>query len=389
MDNFRFYCPARIIFGKGTENEVGDVTARIGKTVLLLYGAQSIKSSGLHGLVTDSLLRAGASVVDLGGVRGNPKLAFIRDGIRLARERKIDVILAVGGGSVIDTAKAIAAGVPYAGDVWDFFVGKAKPSTALPVGVVLTKPAAGSEASNGTVVVNQEAGLKRNLNYEGLIPRFAIMNPEFSFTLSPYQTATGVSDIMSHVIERYFTQTRNVDFTDRLCEATLKTLLVNGPIAVREPTNYAARAEIMWAGTIAHNDLLGTGRLADWASHKIEHELTAINDGDHGAGIAVLQPAWMRFVYRQGLQRFVQFAVRVMGVEQSFDEPERTALEGIRRLSEFHRSIGLPTTLREIGIQESHFPRIVAQCALFDATTVGHFARITRDDIGKILEIAK
>jgi hypothetical protein len=273
--------------------------------------------------------------IELGGVQPNPRLSLVKQGIELCRKHNIDFILAVGGGSVIDSAKAIAVGVPYEGDVWDFYSGKAVPEKALPVGVVLTIPAAGSEASKSSVITNEDGWYKRGLNVEIIRPKFAIMNPEITFTLPPYQTACGAADIMAHVMERYFTHQKDVDFTDRLCEATLKTIIKNVPIVLEEPENYQARAEIMWASTIAHNDLLSTGRIGDWASHAIEHELSGIYDVPHGAGLAVVFPAWMKYVYKEDVDRFVQFATRVWDVEMDFSNPERTALEGIYRLTQF------------------------------------------------------
>jgi alcohol dehydrogenase YqhD (iron-dependent ADH family) len=389
MENFDFLCPTKVIFGRNAENNVGKEVVKYGKKALLHYGGGSIKKTGLYERVAGSLREEGVEIVELGGVRPNPKLSLIRQGIKVCRENGVDFVLAVGGGSVIDSAKAIGVGVPYAGDVWDFYAGKGKPLEALPVGIVMTIAGSGTEACNGSVVKNEEAGLKRNLNNDVSYPKFVIMNPELTFTVGPYQTACGAADIMSHVLERYFTLVKNVEFTDRLCEATLKTVISSAPIAIAQPDNYAARADLLWTGTVAHNNFLGTGRISDWASHKIEHEVTALNDGTHGAGMAVLFPAWMRFVYRLKIEKFAQFAVRVMNVEEEFDDPEKTALAGIRRLQEFFKSLGLPTTLGEIKITENDFPVIASKCQLFDETTVGHFARLTREDIVKLLQLAK
>ena len=257
MENFRFFNPTAIIFGKDTEKFVGAETKKRGKRVLVHFGGGSIKKSGLYDRVVGSLRESGIEFLELGGVKPNPRLSLVCEGVELCRKNNVDFILAVGGGSVIDSAKAIALGAKYAGDVWDFYMGKTAPTEALPIGCVLTIPAAGSESSQSSVITNEEGKLKRFCDTEILRPRFAIMNPELSFTLPPYQTACGASDIMAHVMERYFTNSRHVELTDRLCESTLKTVIDNVPTALREPQNYDARAEIMWAGAIAHNDLFG------------------------------------------------------------------------------------------------------------------------------------
>ena len=389
MEAFTFLSPTKIIFGRGTENQVGAETRKHAKKALLHYGGGSIKKTGLYDRVTKSLKDAGVDFVELSGVKPNPRLSLVHEGIQLCREKKIDFILAVGGGSVIDSAKAIALGVPYSGDVWDFFEEKAVPETSLPVGVILTLPASGSEASKSCVITNENGWLKRGLNTEVNRPVFAIMNPELTFTLPPYQTACGAVDIMAHVMERYFTNVRHADYTDRLCEATLKTIIKHVPIVLDEPENYNARAEIMWAGTLAHNDLVGTGRIGDWASHMIEHELSAIYDIAHGAGLAVVFPAWMKYVYRHDIQRFVQFATRVWNVEQDFADPERTALEGIRRTEEFFRSIGLSTHLGELGIPDDRFSEMAEKCKKTDGSTVGNFVKLNKGDIVNILNLAK
>jgi alcohol dehydrogenase YqhD (iron-dependent ADH family) len=328
---------------------------------------------------------------ELGGIKPNPRIELVYEGIKICRDRKIEFLLAVGGGSVIDTAKAIAMGAYYDGDVWDFYLAKAEATRALPIGTVLTIPAAGSEASNGSVITKLDGQFKRHCDNDLTRPKFAIMNPELTFSLTAYQTACGVSDIMAHIMERYFTKVPNVELTDRLCEGTLKTVIQNAPVIMREPDNYAARAEVMWAGTLAHNDLLSTGRIGDFASHMVEHELSAINDIPHGAGLAILLPAWMKYAYKTELKRFVQFAVRVWNVEQSFEDPEKTAREGIEKLKAFYISLGLPTSLSEVGITNKHFQTIADKCRKFDAAncTVGNFIKLTKQDIINILGIAK
>lgn len=389
MQNFEFLSPTKIIFGKGTENLVGKETRLYSDKILLHYGGGSIKKSGLYDRAVKSLKDAGVSFIELGGVKPNPRLSLVYEGIKICRDDDINFILAVGGGSVIDSAKAIAAGVPYDGDVWDFYTGENAAKETLPTGVVLTIPAAGSEASKSSVITNEDGMFKRGYNDNIIRPKFAIMNPELTFTLPPYQTACGVSDIMAHIMERYFTNEPNVELTDRLCEAALKTVIKNVEIVMEEPDNYAARAEIMWAGTIAHNDLLSTGRIGDFASHQIEHELSGINDVAHGAGLAIILPAWMKYVYKHDINRFAQFAVRVWDVEYSFTSPERTALEGIARIKSFFKSIGLPTTLREINIGPDMFDEISEKCKKQDDGTVGNFVKLDKLDIVNILEIAK
>jgi alcohol dehydrogenase len=388
MDNFVFQNPTKIVFGRGVEKETGSETAAFSRRVLLHSGGSSAKKSGLMGRVCQSLKSAGVAWVELPGVAPNPRLSLVQEGIRICRKEKIDFILAVGGGSVIDSAKAIGIGVPYEGDVWDFYASRSVPvKRMLPVGVVLTIPAAGSEASNGSVITKEEGGLKRDAGGECMRPKFAIMNPELTVTLPPYQTACGAADIMAHVMERYFTPTTGVDFTDRLCEATLKTLVRNVPIALERPDDYAARAEIMWASTVAHNDLLGTGRVSDWASHLIEHELSGEYDVAHGAGLAVIFPAWMRHVMSTDVRRFAQFAVRVWDVEYDFAAPERTAREGIRRITAFFKSIGLPTTLKELGVTDDRFERMSKSAV--DRGALGNFVKMDAAAVKKVYELAR
>jgi alcohol dehydrogenase YqhD (iron-dependent ADH family) len=388
MDNFEFLSPTKIIFGRGVEAKVGAETKQYAGKVLLHYGGGSIKQSGLYDKVIQSLKQAGVEWVELSGVQPNPRLSLVREGIRICREQGLGLILAVGGGSVIDSAKAIAVGVPYQGDVWDFWANKAVPQQALPVGVVLTIPAAGSEASKSAVITNEDGWYKWGLNNDIYRPRFAVMNPELTFTLPPYQTACGAVDIMAHIMERYFTDTLHVDLTDRLCEGALKSMIKNTPIALAQPDNYDARAEMMWASTLAHNDLLGTGRLGDWASHMIEQELSAIYDVAHGAGLAVVFPAWMKYTLKRNLNRFVQFAVRVWDVDYDFENPERTALEGIRRLESFYRSIEMPVTLRELNIPGDRIEEMASKAMKPWIKSVGGVSKFQKEDIAAVLKLA-
>ncbi len=388
MQNFRFLNKTEIIFGKDTQSQVGAEVKKYGTKVLLHYGSGHIKKTGLYDEVVASLNEADVDFIELGNVQPNPRLSLVREGIKLCRENKVDFILSVGGGSVIDSAKAIAVGAPFDGDVWDFFEGKLDIEEAIPNGVVLTIPAAGSESSDGSVVTDWDNNNKRHIGSPLIIPTFAIMNPELTYTLPAYQTACGTSDIMAHVMERYFTNVKDVDFTDRLCEATLKTMIHNAPLALANPSDYASRSEIMWAGTLAHNNLLYTGREGDWSTHMIEHEISGINDVAHGAGLSIIFPAYLKYVYKHDIARFVQFAVRVWNVDQSLENPERTALEGIARLESFLKSLGLPTRLTEIDLDESSFERIASHCRKTNDDGVGFFVKLYEQDIKNILKLA-
>ena len=351
------------------------------------YGGGSIKKYGLYDRILKSLKDAGLEIIELGGVQPNPRLSLVKRGIDICRKEKIEFILAIGGGSTIDSAKAIAVGIPYNGDVWDFFTKKVVVEKVIPVGVILTIPAAGSESSSNSVITNEEGLYKRVVGSDMLRPRFAILNPEITYTLPPSQTVCGVSDIMAHIMERYFTTVKDVDLTDRLCEATLRTVINNTPIVLEEPENYSARAEIMWASTIAHNDLLSTGRIGDWASHGIEHELSGIYDIPHGAGLSAIFPAWMKYVYRKDPERFAQFAVRVWNVEPDFRDVEKTALEGIKRLKNFYREIGLPITLKEMNIAYDRLEEMAEKCT--EEGPRGNFVRLDKNDVLEILKLAR
>ena len=389
MENFDFLSSTRIIFGRDTENRAGAEAKRYSSKILLHYGGGSIKRIGLYDRIVQSLHEAGVEYTELSGVMPNPRLGLVHEGIKLCREEEIGFILAVGGGSVIDSAKAIALGVPYQGDIWDFFARKAVPERNLPVGVVLTIPAAGSEASTSAVITNEDGWLKWGLNTELNRPCFAILNPELTYTLPSYQTACGAVDIMAHIMERYFTNVDHVDLTDRLCEGALKTMIKNAPIALAEPDNYDARAEMMWTATLAHNDLLSTGRIGDWATHQIEQEISAIYDVAHGAGLAVLFPAWMRYTFKRNLGRFIQFAVRVWDVEYDFANPETTAWEGIRRLEDFYRRLGMPLTLRELSVPDDRLEEMAVKAMKPWLKSVGGVSQFNRDDILNVLKLAR
>ena len=387
MENFVFQNTTKIMFGKGTEKSAGAEIKKYSNKALLHYGGQSIKKYGLYERVITSLAEAGIEFIELSGVQPNPVLSMVKEGIALCRKNNIGFILAVGGGSVIDSAKAIAIGVPYEkGDVWDFFMGKAKAEAAVSIGVILTITAAGSESSVVSVILNEKTQMKKGYHSSLMLPKFAILNPELTYTLPAFQTACGSADIMSHIFERYFTQSKNTDLTDRLCEGTLKTVVENTPIVLTNPENYDARAELMWASTLAHNGLLGTGRIEDWGSHKIAHEIGAIYGIAHGATISVTFPAWMKYVYKQNVGRFTQFAFRVWGVDPCFGDDESIALEGIKKLGDFFKEIGLPTTLKELNIGDDKFEEMALKELQWGP--IGNFMKLQKEDIVNILKLA-
>lgn len=390
MKDFNYCAPTRVIFGKNTELEVGKALKNAGATrVLMQYGGGSIKKSGLYDRVVKAIRDEGIELFELGGVQPNPHLSLVRKAIEIVREQKIDYLLAVGGGSAIDSTKATAVGAVYDGDVWDFYCGKAVPKKAMPVGVVLTIPAAGSEGSNSSVITNEDGWIKRGLGCDLTRPAFAIYNPELTYSLPAYQTAAGATDIMAHIMERYFTNEPDVDMTDRLCESVLKTIIRQAPVAVKEPDNYVARAEMMWASTVAHNDFLSCFRVGDWSSHQLSHELSGMYDATHGAALAVAFPAWMTYVYKHDVQRFCRFAVEVMGVEMDFFHLEETALKGIAALRAFFKSIGMPTTLSELGVPEDKLDVLADKVKRGADGTTGQFVKLTRDDCLKIYQLMR
>ena len=387
MENFTFYSPTYFAFGKGTENEAGKYVKKFGGTkVLIHYGGGSAVRSGLIDRVKTSLEQEGLPYVELGGVMPNPRSGLVYKGIELCKAEGVDFLLAVGGGSVIDSAKAIAAGSLYDGDFWDFYSGK-HIEKALPIGVVLTIAAAGSEGSGDSVITKEEGMLKRGTGSEALRAKFSIMNPELTESLPAYQTACGATDIMAHVFERYFTNTTEVEITDRLCEAVLMTMVKETPRVIADPHNYEARANIMWAGMVAHNGIVGVGRSQDWNSHAIEHELSALYDCAHGAGLAVIMPSWMEFVYKHNVMRFCQMATRVFGCKMNFEDPEVTAKEGIRCFRRFLHDIGMPINFEELGAKEEDIPVLVDKLGLGDGKT-GGFVELTSEDVDSIYRIA-
>lgn len=388
MDNFQFHSPTEFIFGRDTEEKAGEMVKKYGGTkVLIHYGSGSAVKSGLIDRVKASLESSGIAYTELGGVQPNPRDTLIYKGIELCRSEGVDFILSVGGGSCIDSSKAIALGVPYDGDFWDFYGTDKVIEKALPVGTVLTISAAGSEGSGASVVTKEEGSLKRSVGSDVLRPRFSILDPVLTCSLPAYQTACGATDIMAHVFERYFTNTREVEITDRLCEAVLLTMIKETPRAIAQPDNYEARANIMWAGTVAHNDIVGVGRSQDWNSHAIEHELSALYDCAHGAGLAVIMPAWMEFVYKHDVMRFAQMAVRVWGCQMNFEFPDETALEGIACFRSFLHSIGMPINFEQLGASEEDIPKLVEKFGIGDGKT-GGFVHLTAQDIATIYRIA-
>ncbi len=391
MLNFDMHLPTRIIFGKDTQKEIGSLIKPYTKKALLHYGGNSIKKSGLYDQVVASLKENNIEFVELGGVVPNPRLSLAEEGSDLCKKEGVDLILAVGGGSVIDSAKAIALGACN-DDIWKFYEEGGEIKAALPVATILTIPAAGSESSPHTVITNEEKQIKKGYGSNYLKPVLSIVNPELFFTLPKNQIANGVADMMSHIFERYFTNTTHTDLTDGLCETTLNTIMKNALIVSQNPQNYDAWCQVGFGGTIAHNDILGLGRAQDWACHDMEHELSAIYDIAHGAGLAILTPAWMQYVYKTNINMFVQFAVNVMGVEGSYRDPDAIVMEGIAKLREFYKKMGLPATLTEIGIEESKF-ELMAQKATGEAYgkehSIGGLKKLYWQDVLEIYKLAK
>lgn len=388
MNNFTFFSPTKYVFGRGVETQAGELTASmVGKRVLIVYGKGSVVKSGLLARVKKSLDEAGVAYCELGGIQPNPTDDRVYEGIGIMRENDLEGLLAVGGGSAIDTAKAIAAGTPYAGDFWDFYCGKRKVETALPVGVVLTIPAAGSEGSGNSVITKLDGLHKISIRTEvALRPRFALMNPELTFTLPPYQTASGVADMMAHIFERYFTNTPDVEITDRVSEGVLKAIIEEAPKVMADPQNYGARANIMWCGTLAHNGICGTGREEDWASHAMEHEISSVYGVTHGAGLAVILPAWMTFMADHNPGKVAQMARRVFGVENHDDRS--AAFEGISALKAFFGSLGLPVSFAELGIENPDIDLLVVKLHEDKGATIGGYYPLTAEETAAIYRLA-
>jgi alcohol dehydrogenase len=389
MNNFAFYSPTYFVFGKDEESKTGKLVKRFGGSkVLIHYGGGSVVRSGLLDSVKASLKEEGIEYVELGGVKPNPRSGLVYEGIDLCRKEKVDFVLAVGGGSAIDSSKAIAAGTVYDGDFWDYYQGKPV-DKALPIGTILTIAAAGSEGSPDSVITNENGMYKRGASGEAFRPAFSILNPALTQTLPAYQTACGVTDIMAHLFERYFTTTEEVETTDRMIEGLLLAMVHEAPRVIEDPNNYQARANIMWAGMMAHNNSVGVGRAQDWASHDIEHELSAVYDCAHGAGLAVVFPAWMTHNMKHDINRFAQLAVRVWGCQMDFAHPENTAKAGIAALKQFLKSMGMPLSFAELGAREEDIEKMAHTACYGNGRkgAVGGFVKLHENDVANIYRL--
>lgn len=392
MENFQYYTPTKIIFGRGAEVQTGQLAAEQGcKKVLVHYGGGSVVRSGLLERIYRSLDAVGISYVSLGGVVPNPRLSLVYEGIRLARKEQVDFILAVGGGSVIDSAKAIGYGVANEGDVWDFYEKRRTAKACLPIGVVLTIAAAGSEMSDSSVITKEEGWLKRGYSSNYARARFAVMNPELTMTLPKYQTASGCVDIMMHTMERYFNHSENMEMTDGISEHLIRTVMKNAKILMNEPDNYQARAEVMWAGSLSHNGLTGCGTGGgDWASHQLEHELGGMFDVAHGAGLAAVWGSWARYVMDAAPERFAKFAVNVMGVEPEA-EKLKTAQKGIEAMEDFYHALDMPVCIGDMGIEltEEQMRELAEKCSHFGKRTIGCIKKLDQEDMYQIYKEAR
>ena len=391
MQNFNYYAPTRVVFGKGAENEVGKLIKEQNcKKVLVHYGGGSVIRSGLLDRVYTSLGAEGIAYTTLGGVVPNPRLSKVREGIELCQREGVDFILAVGGGSVIDSSKAIGYGLTNEGDVWDFYAKKRTASACLPIGTILTISAAGSEMSDSSVITNEDGWIKRGYSSNYCRCKFAILNPELTYTLPDYQTQSGCVDIMMHTMERYLNHSTNMEMTDGISEALIRTVMKNSRILKQDPTNYEARAEVMWAGSLSHNGLTGCGTDGgDWASHQLEHELGGMFDVAHGAGLAAVWGSWARYVYKDRADRFAKLAENVLMVPHD-DNLEKTALAGIEAMEDYYRSVDMPTSLRELGIEptEEQIQELADKCSFQNTRTIGKVKVLNREDIAKIYRMA-
>ena len=392
IKDFNFYAPTRVVFGRQSEEQLPQlIKANGGTRVLVHYGGGSARRSGLLDKVFSMLSQAGIAYVEMGGVVPNPLLSKVQEGIALCRREQVDFILAVGGGSVIDSAKAIGYGVPYEGDVWDFWDGKTVPAHCLPIGVMLTIPAAGSEMSSSCVITKDDGAIKRGINSDLCRAKFCIMNPERTYTLPPYQTAAGATDIMMHTMERYFSKYEDMTLTDAIAEALLRTVKDCVFEVLKNPEDYRNRAQIMWAGSLAHNDLTECGLEKDFATHRLEHELSALFGVTHGAGLAALWASWARFVMAKRVNRFARFAVNVMGIENDFAHPEAVALKGIEAMERFYRAIGMPTSIPELigrPVTDEEIELMVDKCSRGRTINLGAMEIIRPDDMAAIYRMA-
>lgn len=392
MNNFQYFTPTKVVFGKGTEERVGElILEQKARKVLIHYGSGSARRSGLLDRIEASLKASGIEYVSLGGVVPNPHLSKVYEGIELCKKEGVDFILAVGGGSVIDSAKAIGYGIANEGDVWDFYSRLRVPEACAPVGVVLTIAATGSEMSNSSVITNENGWLKRGCNMDCSRPKFAVMNPELLLTLPEYQTMSGCTDIMMHTMERYFSHEKDTLLVDSMAEGLLRTVMHCAEVLLDEPDNYDARAEIMWAGSLSHNGLTGCGRSGDWACHQLEHELGGMFDVAHGAGLAAVWGSWARYVYKEDVSRFVDFAVKVMGVENDPVDPDKTALLGIETLEGFFSRIHMPVSIAELGVDvtDEQISELALKCSFFGKRKIGTFKVLDIPDMEAIYRMAR
>lgn len=387
MLDFVFHNHTKTVFGRNAEAQTGELTADYGKKILLLYGGGSIMRSGLYDRVTASLKAAGVEWIDLGGVQPNPVLSLAKKGIEICKKEGIGFILAVGGGSVIDTAKTIALGTPYDGDVWDFFCGRPY-EKSLPIGVVLTIPAAGSESSCDAVITKEEGMLKRASCFSmDLRPEFAIMNPEVTLTLPDWQTFAGISDIMAHIMERYFTTTEHVEISDRLCEGLLKGVITAARALKKDGQDYNARAEVMWAGSLAHNNLCGVDRGQEWVCHMLGHEISGMYEATHGATLAMLFPNWLEYVMKANQERAMQFANRVFGIDYTPERPEEMGKAGIKALRDFFTEIGMPAKFSDLGIANPDIETLTDKATNYGAKKLGRYMPLSHEDIVAIYKM--
>ncbi|WP_288278559.1 iron-containing alcohol dehydrogenase [uncultured Prevotella sp.] len=393
MKDFNYYAPTEVVFGENSEEQVAALVKKYGGTkVLVHYGGKSAERSGLLDKICGLLTDGGIAFKKLGGVVPNPRLSLVHEGIKLCREEGIDFILAVGGGSVIDSSKAIAYGVPYEGEVWDFYLGKDKATKMLPVASVLTIPAAGSEMSEASVITNEDGDVKLGYSNNLARPKFAIMNPKRTFTLPPYQTAAGVTDMMMHTMERYFTKDDDMDLTTDIAETMLRSMKDAIFSVLKNPEDYRYRAQIMWGGSLMHNGLTGCGVTDDWATHQLEHELSGMFDVTHGAGLAAIWPSWARYVMHENLSRFVRFAVNVMDVPNDFTDPEGTALKGIEAMERFYHAIGMPINIKELigkDITDEEIKEMTRKCSRNYQHTCGQLKVLKAEDMENIYKMAR
>lgn len=394
MRSFEYFAPTKVIFGKDSHLQIGDILKKENcHKVLIHYGGKSAVASGLINEVSGCLTDAGIDFVTLGGVVPNPRLSKVREGIELCKKENVDFILAVGGGSVIDSAKAIGYGVanPWT-DVWNFYLKTEVPTACLPIGVIPTIAASGSEMSNSSVITNEDGWLKRGAAKCDLCrPKFALMNPKLTYSLPQYQTESGCVDILMHTMERYFVNIETMEITDSISESLMQTVIYNARILMREPDNYTARAEIMWAGSLSHNGLTGCGTGGgDWACHQLEHELGGLYDVTHGAGLAAIWGSWARYVYDVNPERFAQFATNVFDIPCGLDF-EKTALAGIEAMEDFFRSIKMPVSLHELGLDldDQQIHELAFKCSYEDTRTIGVFKQLNMKDMEKIYTMAR